>query len=524
MSTLSEHVDRLAHLANAIRANATAAGRQEGGRVASGSSAGPFTRAVLQTHLGDLIRDIDPSELGLFTLVQPSQPGATYVAQEDAPPGPKAEITRVALPIATPLRRPPANYKREEGQKPGEHEPEVYAHAALKFLDRYQSIRPMPRYQEQAEHILEQLQMFREKIRSLNEKIKQSSVSEPNQPQVSPKSLGKQEERRIAQAQARIVELKKQKEVLLRKSKLGPSKGPKSSSRVPVEPRAPLPDEQEQDFWNTPGAAARTLHFTGELLTDEHIDVGDMPESLGSPTRASAPRSRGTSSRALQFTSRSHSASIEPEQPPEQDVEEPDEPPELSQLEPEADEDVTVMLQRPPSVESSRRMVRSPPQPEPLRRVQAAADVIPKREKTKVSAELEVIVAKIWATVGETIMPGRQYDLTRPPKAQETIAHLQSLATQTPSLDSPSTSSLSSLATGTQPAALTSQHILTACMLLALLNSPPNYAMSLGALKDTLAKAEGAAAGVTRPIYGCVAKRLLKIERGGGEQVVKFDV
>ena len=27
---------------------------------------------------------------------------------------------------------------------------------------------------------------------------------------------------------------------------------------------------------------------------------------------------------------------------------------------------------------------------------------------------------------------------------------------------------------------------------------------------------------VSRPIYACVAKKLLKIERGGGEQVVKF--
>lgn len=30
--------------------------------------------------------------------------------------------------------------------------------------------------------------------------------------------------------------------------------------------------------------------------------------------------------------------------------------------------------------------------------------------------------------------------------------------------------------------------------------------------------------GVTRPIYGCVAKRLLTIDRSGGGQVVKFDV
>ena len=122
-----------------FRSNASAAGRQEDrGPIASGStSAGPFTRAVLETPLGDLIRDIDPSELGLFTLVQPSQHAGAYVPQEEGgASGSKTEIARVALPIATPLRRPPAMRKREGGQKPGEHEPEVYAHAALKFLDR----------------------------------------------------------------------------------------------------------------------------------------------------------------------------------------------------------------------------------------------------------------------------------------------------------------------------------------------------------------------------------------------------
>ena len=48
--------------------------------------------------------------------------------------------------------------------------------------------------------------------------------------------------------------------------------------------------------------------------------------------------------------------------------------------------------------------------------------------------------------------------------------------------------------------------------------------MSLNLLKDTLSKDEGSAASITRPIYACVAKRLLKIERGGREQVVKFDM
>lgn len=69
-------------------------------------------------------------------------------------------------------------------------------------------------------------------------------------------------------------------------------------------------------------------------------------------------------------------------------------------------------------------------------------------------------------------------------------------------------------------------------MLIALLESAPSYSMALGKLKEVVAAkaAEigpgagiGATAG-TKPIYGCVAKRLLKIDRGRGEQVVRFDM
>lgn len=50
--------------------------------------------------------------------------------------------------------------------------------------------------------------------------------------------------------------------------------------------------------------------------------------------------------------------------------------------------------------------------------------------------------------------------------------------------------------------------------------------MSLNKLKDTLANKNGGitAQAVTRPIYSCVAKKLLRIDRGGGEQVVRFDL
>ena len=44
-----------------------------------------------------------------------------------------------------------------------------------RLLRHSQSIRPMPRYQEQAERMLEQLQILRDSVRSLNDQTKQVS-------------------------------------------------------------------------------------------------------------------------------------------------------------------------------------------------------------------------------------------------------------------------------------------------------------------------------------------------------------
>lgn len=81
------------------------------------------------------------------------------------------------------------------------------------------------------------------------------------------------------------------------------------------------------------------------------------------------------------------------------------------------------------------------------------------------------------------------------------------------------------------PGQPSTQQILTAHLLLTLLASPPKYSMPLNKLKETLSKVKGADASnifggqvTTRALYGCVAKKLVKIERGGGEQVVKFDI
>jgi hypothetical protein len=110
-------------------------------------------------------------------------------------------------------------------------------------------------------------------------------------------------------------------------------------------------------------------------------------------------------------------------------------------------------------------------------------------------------------------------------------AHLQTIAALTPTPASPSTT-VSSLAVPA-PAAPTPQQILTAHLLLSLLNTGPQFSMPLNKVKESLAAKASTSGGAgivlggqstTRVLYGCVAKRLVKIERGAGEQIVKFDV
>jgi hypothetical protein len=118
MSALADHIDRFSSTVKSIRTTTSLLSDSPS------DSQGPFTRAVLKTPLGNLIREIDSSELGLFTLVTPTH--------QDKP---KDEITRVEFHGATPLRRPAAA-RRDDAMRIKELEPEVYAQAALKYLDR----------------------------------------------------------------------------------------------------------------------------------------------------------------------------------------------------------------------------------------------------------------------------------------------------------------------------------------------------------------------------------------------------
>jgi len=117
---MTDHVDRLTSTMKSVNASAS--------DITQHTHTGPFTRAVLTAPLGDLIRDIDPSELGLFTLVPPPR-----VSTQSRPP---QEVTRVEVVSATPLRKHPTAQRRDVLVPSKEPEPEVFAGAALKYIDR----------------------------------------------------------------------------------------------------------------------------------------------------------------------------------------------------------------------------------------------------------------------------------------------------------------------------------------------------------------------------------------------------
>ena len=122
MSTLPlpDYIELVSSISKSIRASASEP---------HDTTPGFYTNAVLRTPLADLIREADPSEVGLFTLVPPSSYGVGTI--EEGELASTTHVARVDLPNATPLK--PRTGKEIKAQ---DHEPEVYANAAMKFLDR----------------------------------------------------------------------------------------------------------------------------------------------------------------------------------------------------------------------------------------------------------------------------------------------------------------------------------------------------------------------------------------------------
>ncbi|THH08150.1 hypothetical protein EW145_g2897 [Phellinidium pouzarii] len=599
MSSLLDHLDRFSYTAQAIQSSAR--------RASSTAAATPYVRAVLHTPLGDLARDVDASELGLFTLVpHPDSHGHTSTAAADgdsnAAIARKNEIARVEFPGATPLRRP----HTEQGGTRREKEPEVYAEAAMKYLDRYQSIRPMPRARQEVESIIERLRVLRNEIAQLNSAVDQSAqsgiVTEPT---------ARDEEKRIQELHFKIKQMKARKEVLLKKQKFSSqSTGSKASKSD---------DKEEADFWSEPNPRKKArqsllipkLASAGvggragaddSLLLDAHIGsemgamglLGDVSmDSLAdaqtplpaaflatrkSEEKPALPKTEGKQldPTLVPLPSPSPSPLLAASHLPS--------PPEilhssrstnLAGDDADDEDERTIILEKPPAaatpppvlpsspsrtMSSPRRIPTTPPRskegtyPETPGRTpgMTATPGTGKKAHMKITTDVERIAAKIWSTVGDVIMPGHPFSTAaaattnKPPRAKETIALLQNLSSKTPPPPSPATSHSSfSLTTTTRPdpSQPTAHQILTAHLLLALLAAAPNHAMPLAQAKATLAATGigassaalsplesnlgflvGGQALETRALYGCVAKRLLKIDRSGREQIVKFNL
>ncbi|KAG2342704.1 hypothetical protein BDR05DRAFT_963919 [Suillus weaverae] len=150
----------------------------------------------------------------------------------------------------------------------------------------------MPRARSQVQALMNRLDATRQNIRDLSESLQQLTSSNPASGPSSQEPIAADEERHIQDLQARLTELRKQKDDILRTSNPAPKAEP--TPRLAKAP-SPLtvPEPQEAMFWNTPAASAQTLHFT-EKLTDEEIDINDV-SVLSFMSSVPRPRSVGSS-------------------------------------------------------------------------------------------------------------------------------------------------------------------------------------------------------------------------------------
>ncbi|KAI0305424.1 hypothetical protein B0F90DRAFT_1058118 [Multifurca ochricompacta] len=257
LPSLTDNIGRLTITMKNVKETASVINRSS-----SYNHSGLFSRSVLATPLGDLIRDIDPSELGLFTLVPQTQ---LAPPRDITHAGPPPEIARIEVVSATPLRKHSAQ-RKDAPIHFKDPEPEVFAEAALKYIDRYAHIRPMPRVRSQVTEMLEYLHQLREGIHSLSDSLKNMETSPSTSDSLSPKSLIAREEMRLHDLQARISHLKKRKEALQNNRVVAFAPMETKPSGSPEFLNSAAPDPQEDSFWTTPGAR-RTLQFKNELLS-----------------------------------------------------------------------------------------------------------------------------------------------------------------------------------------------------------------------------------------------------------------
>ncbi|KAF9451259.1 hypothetical protein P691DRAFT_724394 [Macrolepiota fuliginosa MF-IS2] len=502
MRSLADHIDILDRNTKNIKDLA-------GNIAPSALAAGPFTNAILHSHLGDLIRDVDPSELGLFSLVQPERASA-----QEQP----LELERLNFHGATPLRR--TNIRHDDASRGRDADPELYAKAAMKYMDRYQLVRPMPRAQAQVQAILERIPILKQSIENLTDSLYQldeaKTSTEPNY-----KTQLEEEERHIRNLRDKLSELTNKRTSLakVKKSHLDLGEN-KSITHRPLASSRPNTDEDE--FWNTPAASTRTLKFSGEsLLMDEHVDFGDISTISFSASPAISKTAPNIFTDAVVDL-------------PVEDTER-----RLFRASDLVSDEITSPklplkgLSKPVPATTADNSNDHSLDPKLAADAISSASQVPVSNRSKsggvedtlgitITREIEIIVTKIWTLMSDLVIVAaatKAIQLHDKPSTRDMIKYLESMQEVTPP------DQLS--ATNDDGPSL--QQVLTATLLVGLLASPTNHSLPLSNVKELLAtRTDGAAnpshSNSSRIVYGCVAKRLLKIDRTGGEQIVRFDV
>ncbi|CAE6504753.1 unnamed protein product [Rhizoctonia solani] len=144
-----------------------------------------------------------------------------------------------------------------------------------------------------------------------------------------------------------------------------------------------------------------------------------------------------------------------------------------------------------------------PPEPKPKPKAESPAE---KPKQVQVTPETQANTALIWTTVGKVLVPSSNYGPDTPgPDILETASILQSLSSQSLASSDP-------------------QPILTATLLLYLLQNGPSPLPAVRtALGDKEKESESANGLGIKALYACVAKKLLKIDRKGREATVRFE-
>ncbi|KAF8524301.1 hypothetical protein BU17DRAFT_42929 [Hysterangium stoloniferum] len=490
MASLLDTLDRFNYTASSIRSLTSSQQDQ--------STPGPFTSAILNSSLEDILREADEAEYGLFTFVKDPSVilGDGHINQ--------GRVGRKEFRGVTPLKpKRAADTNKDE-------EPEVYVEAALKYLDRFRAIKSMPHVHTHLESLIDRLNTVRDNVERLQTSIEDQSHSG----RISPKSQIAEEERRISELKSRVLQLRKRPK---HTSSSSVSDTPSSATSTPTS--QPLRSKAN----SKPSSLTNVRVDKSDSLLDEELDMTGMDSMMSSIHQERPPlqktRDPGVDDDGGEPTIVISKLPRESKPPASSPAATPL-PPSRSHSQAS-----TIDLQTP--VQESKHGLNRVDPPSTKTKIR----------RTRITPEMERVSAKVWSVIPDLLVPGNNFGSpgNAPPKAKDTLTILQTIASQpipdaTSNASSPSTRSTLSSLLGIEigPTGGTPHQIMTALVLLTLFTAP-NHSMPLTDLKGLLASKNAAALGAsasqvgTRALYGCVAKKLVKIDRGGGEQIVKFD-